>query len=265
MRCFLLVTLISGALVVLGCGGGSAKHDGAPAAGTGGSQASGTGGALGSGTGGSTASGSDAAVDAGSCPSASTFTPCGGNVTGTWHLKFDECAFSSSSSSCGMSISISPASTYGVAYTFNANGTLSASIGGNYIGTIRYPPACLGSDAGAVQACADLSNSLQNVAQQAGDAGTDNITSMTFNCATDVSGTCICNENVAYSSRVITGTYTTSGTKITITALTGTGLPDAGVGDAGANQSTDYCVSGNTLTLAPDSSSSSDKPVVLTK
>ena len=148
---------------------------------------------------------------------------------------------------------------------FHRNGTLSASIAGSFIATISYPPECLYSDASATQACSDLSNTLQTVAQEISDAGTDNIMSASYSYSEALDGKCVCNENVAYVPRTVTGVYTTSGTQLTIVSLSGPGLPDAGPLDGGANSPSGYCVSGNTLTLWDSSSSSTSKPTLLTK
>lgn len=234
MNSFSLATLTGTLLAVLGCGGSSTN----------------SGGLLGG----------------GSCPS--SFTPCGGNVVGTWHLKSECMAMSSSSSSAcaGESFSFAPGSTYGITYTFGANGTLSASVSGNMTATLRYPAACLHSDAGAAQACSDLNKILQSSSQQVGDAGTNNIKSLSISCSADSSGTCVCNENIGYSPYSITGSYTTSGTKITITALSVSGMPDGGVGDAGTSSAEDYCVSGSTLMIHSTSSSGGSGSVaVMTK
>ena len=294
MRTFLLVTLVGASLPLLGCGGGSGQRvdssaggQSAAGGGTGGALATGAGGALTTGTGGSATKGTggssaggaggaltngtggvggnaDAGAVRGNCPQTAA-APCGGNLVGTWTLKIDECIFPSSSYCPGLTYSVAPTSSYGAVYTFNPNGTLSASIAGNFIATIRYPPECLSSDAGAAQSCTDLSNSLQSIAGQLGDAGTDNIMTASYSCSADSSGTCVCNEQVAYTPRILTGTYTTSGTTITISALSGPGIPDAGPLDGGANSLSDYCVSGNTLTLWSSSSSGTTNPTVLTK
>ena len=287
MRTLLLVTLVGASLPALGCGGGSGKRVDTSAggqsdsaeSGTGGALATGTGGSVTKGTGGSSASGSggaltkgtggvggssDAGAVRGNCPQPAA-APCGGNLVGTWTIKFDECIIQSSAYCPGLTYSIAPTSSYGIEYTFNANGTLSTSIGGGFIGAIRYPPECLYSDTGAAQSCTDLSNSLQSIAKQLGDAGTDNIMTASYSCSSDSSGTCVCNESGVYTPRIVTGTYTTSASTITITSLSGPGIPDVGPLDGGATSPSDYCVSGNTLTLWSSSSSGTTNPTVLTK
>jgi hypothetical protein len=251
-----------GGSAVKGLGGSTTNgKGGAMTAGTGGTPSTGAGGP---GTSVSDASVGDVPVARGTCPQVAS-APCGGNVVGTWTLKVDECLFSSPTYCPGLTFSVAPTSNYSVTYSFKADNTLSASISGNFIATIRYPPECLYSDAGATQSCLELSNTLQSVAQQISDAGTDNIMSASYACSADSDGTCACNENVVYTPRTLTGSYTTSGTKLTTLSLGGTGLTDGGPLDGGADGPTDYCVSGNTLTIWPSSSSSNSKITVLTR
>lgn len=258
-----LATGTGGALAT-GTGGVLATGTGGSVTtGSGGSSTSGSGGALTHGTGGA-GGGADAGVVRGNCPQSAS-APCGGNLVGTWTLKFDDCIIPSSSYCPGLTYSVAPTSSYGVVYTFSANGMLSASIEGTFIATLRYPPECLYSDAGAAQSCTDLSNTLQSLAQQLGDAGTDNIMTASYRCSADSVGTCVCNEEVAYTPRILTGTYTTSGTTITATSLSGPGMSDAGPLDGGAATPSGYCVSGNTLTLWSNSSSGNTTPSVLSK
>jgi hypothetical protein len=214
---------------------------------------------------------SDASVTNGACP---TLSPaCGGNLLGTWHMRFDNCLFGTINSCAGTSYSIPPESTWGLTYTFGADGTFSAMVSGDFIDTVRYPPACLYSDAGAVQACADFNRTLKASYSAIGDAGVTSFgtTIKTFNvdCSSDTDGTCVCVQHVAYSTYGVTGTYTTSGTKLTLIASGWTGLADSGPPDAGVNGPIDYCVSGNALSLlsdvVSDPSSSHDKPTVLTR
>jgi len=252
----------TGGSLATGTGGSLATGTGGSVTGTGGSSTSGSGGAMTKGTGGAGGS-ADAGAVRGNCPQAAA-APCGGNLVGTWTLKVDECAVSSSSFCPGLTYLVSPTSSYDVVYTFNASGILSASIAGTFIATISYPPECLQSDAGAAQSCTDLSNSLQSTGRQLGDAGTDNIMTASFSCLADSSGTCVCNEEVAYTPKILTGMYTTSGTTIT-TTLSDPGMSDAGPHDAGATSPSDYCVSGNTLTLWSNNSSGTATPSVLTK
>ena len=265
----LLLVITVGAFT-LGCGGESAKRVdssvGGSEGGAGGVLTGGTGGQGGSGTQGRDASVGSTKDALTTCPQAAP-APCGGSVVGTWTVRFDECVFPSSSYCPGLTLSVSPTSTFGVVYTFNAGGTANATISGSLIATMRYPPECLYSDAGAVRACQDWSNAGEAALQQQADAGTNNfgssVVSGSYSCAADSSGICVCDEKVTYAVKTMTGTYSTSGTKLIPLGLSGLG--DAGPSDAGSDGPTDYCVSGNTLTLWPPASSSSSKPTVLTR
>jgi hypothetical protein len=266
MKSLLLATVVGAFLATSACGG-SAKG---VQSGSGGVSANAMGGATGNG-GAAGSSGDDASVGAGTdasavsgkCPQVAP-APCGGNVVGTWTLKFDECAFPAASSAyCpGLTFSIDPSSNYAAIYTFNADNTLSATTAGSVVSTTNYPPSCLSGDAGAAESCAQLSKFLQDTAPQVGDAGTNNISSSTFSCSSDPTGTCVCDSKVTYTSRAVSGHYTTSGTKIVITAPR---MSDAGVIEQSTDSPTDYCVSGNTLTIWPTTPSSNSKPAVLTR
>jgi len=76
-----------------------------------------------------------------------------------------------------------------------------------------------------------------------------------FDCSTDSTQACVCNETLTVSQTTETGSYTTSGNQVTVSDSSGSPLPDGGLGDAGAGDPADYCVSGNTLTLRPADSS----------
>jgi len=233
------------ALIAIACGDSGTRRDASPAASSGGSQAGDAAGRATGGTGGSTTNRS--------CPTA--FVPCGGDVTGTWHLTLDECLFGASSFNCaGESFALSPSSTATASYTFAAGGTVSASIQGSFVGTYRYPPRCLLSDAGAEQACADLDRVLQTAYPQLGDAGVDNLASIVVHCSAEAGGICACEQNATYVTRTTTGTFSTNGTKITFVG-TGGLAPGGPNADAGVDGPYDYCVSGNQLTLAASNSS----------
>lgn len=200
----------------------------------------------------------------GACPA---FTPCGGNIVGTWHLKTECGPPSTTSNACsGQATTLSPGADYNATYNFAANGTLTISFSGTMSATIRYSADCLHSDAGLATACADLQKSMQSAIQVTGDAGADSlIRNLSFTCATDSAAECLCQESLTYSAVSMTGTYTTSGTQITATLTSSSFLPDGGSPDAGSGNLIDYCVSGNTLTIGPGAGSTSGSVAVLTK
>jgi hypothetical protein len=189
----------------------------------------------GAGGGGAGAGGSyDAAVNGGSC----SFTACGGNIVGTWHV----------TTACG---SISPSScpppqsivveheTSQATYTFAADGTFTNLISGAFSETYRYPFSCL--DGGTDQVCADYQDMVQTSIARA-DGG---LSGATYTCSADVNQTCLCTETFTYPSpQTQTTSYVVNGDQV----ILGPSV-DGGVADAGAYASVEYCVSGNTLTL----------------
>jgi hypothetical protein len=74
---------------------------------------------------------------------------------------------------------------------------------------------------------------------------------------------CLCHQVIAFPTpQTQTGTYTVSGAQFTVTVTGGT--IDAGA--SGATPSvTDYCVSGNTLTIRGTSNGNSTSTFVFTK
>jgi hypothetical protein len=217
-----------------GCGSGANKNDGG--------------------------SGGSGGTNVGVC---SPFTPCGGNLVGSWRL-VSACG-SFTSTFCPPSQSIDVDTTWtDTIYTFAADGTFTFTASGSTSETIRYPPGCLSSlvDAGASEACAAYQDLIHTTIQNA-DAGTPIANITTFTCTMQGSYACLCHEVIAFATpQTETGTYTTSGTQVTVTATGGT--VDAGA--SGANpSSTDYCVSGNTITLRSASTDNSTGQFVLTK
>ena len=196
----------------------------------------------------------------GACP---TFTPCGGNVVGTWRLK-SMCIKSTPTDAaiaCSMqSTGISSTSGYNATYTFSANGTFTGSISGTMTQTLSYPGvACSRSDAGAGQYCADIQQSIQNAYAGAADAGAVSaIKSFSLTCTASGSEACKCDQSLTYSPYTLEGTYTTSGDSITVTMTGVSLLGDGGIGDGGTGGPAAYCVSGNTLTLGPTPGSSDE-------
>jgi hypothetical protein len=174
-----------------------------------------------------------AAGSGGSC----SFTACGGDIVGTWHVTSACGSLSPASCPPPQSIVIEHETSQGT-YTFASDGTVTIAISGTFSETLRYPFACL--DGGTAQACADFQNMAQAAIAKA-DAGSLE----SYTCSADVDQACTCTETLTYPSpQSQTNSYVVSGDHVTI------GAPlDGGVGDAGAPASVGYCVSGNTLTL----------------
>jgi hypothetical protein len=273
MKSFRFSVVLITYVALVGCGGGSGGTK-SPAGSGGSSGGSTTAGAGGSGAGGNAGGGisgggtdagqskADARLSnpdqagpkddaAGSANACQDFTPCGGDLVGTWHLR-SECARYVDSSLCqGRAISMEMSGSLPT-YTFNANGTFAVSFSGSIEETIRYPIACFHSDAGAVQTCSNLERSVQQAMQAGADAGALTVNLTTFTCALDTEQSCVCDEKVTPSAISVTGTYTTCGGQFTARVLNESG----GIGDAGTGAPTDYCVAGNTLRLRSTSSGS---------
>jgi hypothetical protein len=212
-------------------------------------------------------SGSSGALPGGPCP---TFVPCGGNIVGTWHLKSTCIKSAPKDAGCSLqSVGFNMGPGYDATYTFNANGTFTASMRGTVQQTLSYPgPACARSDASTAEFCADLQRSIQNAYAASGDAGTLTlIKSLSASCSASGSGDCKCDENFTYNPYSMDGTYATSGDRLTVTMTTVSFLGDGGIGDAGAGSPVVYCVSGNTLTWgpAPESADEGEGVIVFTK
>jgi hypothetical protein len=191
---------------------------------------------------------SDLASVGGACPA---FTPCGGNLVGTWHLTSECMSATSPSEGCTFGVTAIDLSAYKATFTFTASGTVSLSVSGTVAETIRYAPACFGGDASSPQSCANFQQAAVRSWQGEADAGEFPFTLTKFDCVLDSTLACVCNEVMSCVNVTETGRYTTAGTQVTIGALSLSPLPDAGPRDAGADDPADYCVSGDTLTLRP--------------
>jgi hypothetical protein len=131
-------------------------------------------------------------------------------------------------------------------YTFAGDGTFTATGSGAVTEALRYPLACLTTitDAGIPQACADIERAFLTP-PQTGDAGTQTVEVTSVSCSAAANDTCACTAVLRYTSpQTASGSYTTSGNQITFT-----GAADGGIRDAGADSVSEYCVSGNSLTI----------------
>jgi hypothetical protein len=129
-------------------------------------------------------------------------------------------------------------SGYWMRYVFNADGTLSLSLAGKTDTTTRYSAGCLAGPFTPAQACTNLQ---QSIAQEMGgvlDAGTSSFTLDKLECSMQADA-CVCEEVIDRSGSTMTGTYTTAGNQLVIAVAS---VP-------GAEETVDYCVSGNTLTI----------------
>jgi len=177
----------------------------------------------------------DGPVASNSCPA---FTPCGGDLIGTWNLASECISFSSTSGDCTLSMGGADISGLWGRYIFNADGTATFSMSGTTDVTLRYSAGCLLGSPSPEQGCADLQ---QAIVQQMGwlnDAGSPAVTVDKIECSMHEDA-CLCEEVIGRPEYSYTLGYTTSGNQLFI-------YPP---GDAGAPDAISYCVSGNTLTI----------------
>jgi hypothetical protein len=158
----------------------------------------------------------------GSGPSCSgTFTPCGGNLVGTWAYQITCGTAALATTQCpGASMtSPQPSGTF----TFNADGTYSLHLTTEESGTETVPASCLAG----VTSCNQLDSTIS----------TSGIDIAVTACSGDASQGCTC--TVSESGTLTeTGTYTTAGNGFTTTASGGA-----------AGAPTEYCVMGATLLI----------------
>jgi hypothetical protein len=144
-----------------------------------------------------------AALGAAGCSSGApsctpTFTPCGGNVVGTWVYQTTCGANTLTTQSCpSESLNLSPNMSGRI--TFNPDGTFSESVTVDETGTETIPASCLGGVSACTQLDASISLSGITVAQSS--------------CSGNVAQSCTCTLSET-GSLTQTGTYTTAGTDL---------------------------------------------------
>jgi hypothetical protein len=286
MKSFPLSILFGTSIALAGCGGGGTAKAGsggsAMSAGAGGNASTGGisgGGGNGSGktdagstdTVGNSTEGDASAANADGAPrgdlapvgdSCPAFTPCGGDLVGTWRVKSECLSTMPTSGNCFVGVSAIDLSAFQESFTFRANGTVTVSMTGTMAETVRYAASCFLGDASAALSCSALQQQAQSSWPGQADAGIVPFNLERFECSVDSTGACACDERLGFNQHAQGGTYTTSGNQVTISDLRDGGLPDAGT-----SEPADYCVSGNTLMLKPMSTtdSTSDILVILTK
>jgi hypothetical protein len=180
------------------------------------------------------------------------FTACGGNIAGTWRYVSGCATFSSAT--CPAETAMTTIASGSATYTFGSGGVFAYTVSGTLDETVNYSLGCLSgfTDAGVPQACADVQNLYRmSIGQDAGSSATQ-IASAT--CSAGQNETCSCTLVFSVQSGTTQGTYTVSGSQVTITD------PNA---DGGAGTPTDFCVSGNTLTLRLRTDSASNLVMTL--
>jgi hypothetical protein len=180
--------------------------------------------------------GSSSSGSGGSCPQT---TPCGGNLVGTWDITAS-CGTGGSMMSnpmCpGENVALTSVNETG-SFTFNMDGTYATMGSISVQEAASVPLSCL-SMGGGTATCGQLAMALN--AQMIGTVQPDGGVSPGSTSATcSMSGAnCECNVTFSLPNTSAMGTYTTSGTGVTLTPNGGGPTTDG------------YCVQGSTLTLA---------------
>jgi hypothetical protein len=170
-----------------------------------------------------------------SCPA--SFTPCGGDITGTWTYQTACNVTAEVSKQCPGASSNVPVNANG-SFTFNADGTCSETFTVDTTGTETVPASCLGG----ITDCTKLDTSLTS----------GGLTFQITGCTGTASQGCTC--TVSESGMITApGTYTTAGTNYSLKLST----------DSTARVPAGYCVNGSQLQLAADSTNTAF--VLLTK
>jgi hypothetical protein len=129
--------------------------------------------------------------------------------------------------------------------TFTISGTYSTAITMNGSSKFSYPASCMTSLAGT---CAELGSALSSAS--AADAG------VLGSCTSGSNGDCTCSEVIKNAPSNETGTYSTSGSSITMTQT----------GSISTQDPAEYCVQGNSLTMhSTDATAGDSALLVLTR
>jgi len=208
--------------LLFACGGNSSDGGGggtsSNAAGAGNSAAGSTSGGSND-NGGATGSAGSAGSGSDTCAS---FTPCGGTPIGTWNIR-DFCTANSiimNPTDCAGAVFQVTSSSATGSITLNSDLTAATNVMVTVGESASLPASCFTQD--------------QCTQFQTGVAQSDGVTGAT--CSYSASTGCFCSLTIT-SQQASSGTYTTSGTNVTLST-------------ADADPETDaYCVSGNTLTI----------------
>ena len=177
-----------------------------------------------------------------------SFTSCGGAIVGTWRLtgecvNYPDAGVSTSdagTSSCSLGQIATNPQLSGT-LTFLSNGTYSVTSSMSGSTKFTYTAACM-TDVGMT--CAQLNSGLAAAA----DGG------VSGSCASTSAGDCTCSESYSKVAGSEEGTYTTSGSSLTMTPSSSSSAPGT----------TEYCVRGNTLTLRMTDTGSSSPSFIVT-
>ena len=148
-----------------------------------------------------------------------TISPCGGDVVGVWSVT-DSCLSGTDdlSSTCAglsadLSLSVSGTTTY------NADQTFTATVTGSGTTVYHYPAACIPGTA----TCTQLGQTLMAIGMYS-----------SVTCTTDSGGICNCVAITTVAPTTEMGTYSTSGSTLSVT-------------QNGTTSTSPYCVNGDLL------------------
>jgi hypothetical protein len=154
----------------------------------------------------------------------STFTACGGDLTGTWNIA-SICQTITTDPIKAVCPTGSTTYTYSPqgSYTFNGDGTASSTLALNATATVQLPAACLTG--------ATTCDSLAGPMKQGGGTSVQSVT-----CSGNVSTACTCIMTMAAQNSE-SGTYKINGNSVVMTSSTG------------MTQTNSFCVEGNVLKM----------------
>jgi hypothetical protein len=157
-------------------------------------------------------------------PNCSSFNACGGNIVGTWKVT-GECIgsqYNPFAAQCPSSTFSESASVSGT-LTFETNGMYTITDMGMASGSLSIPSSCL--TPGGITTCDQLQADFN------GDGGTGTMAT----CSTTSTG-CSCQLHANQATTTTNGTYTTSGSSLTLTSN-------------GTSGTSPYCVQGSGLLI----------------
>ena len=172
-----------------------------------------------------------------------SFTPCGGSPVGTWRITAF-CSTPQTSAPNGSTCSDAAIGIHNIQLTGTANfassGTYSIATTSTGTMDITYPSSCLSA---GNTSCAKLQTVMTP-------------TNPSASCVSNAAGDCTCDMAINGTSTE-QGTYTTSGSSITMVKTGSTATPD---------DVSEFCVQGNTLTLhAADTTNSVSVTMAMTR
>jgi len=150
------------------------------------------------------------------------FTPCGGAIVGTWSIT-GYCSNLTISSSYCTGVSVSTQVQMNGTFNFTSTGTYSIASMASGTMNMTVPQSCLNG-----LTCAQVGSPIGQ-----GSSGASG------SCMSTTNGNCSCSESIVNSPSSEQGTYSTSGSSLTMIKT----------GGSTSEGSTQYCVQGDTLMI----------------